>query len=82
SQRQLKSLAVSGYRIDAAIANTIDTADVPNLRRFQGPITLAEAFLNAAPKLTELNLDLKAESKSETPFPKMWDRHEIRTLTT
>ncbi|KAG8896711.1 hypothetical protein FRC00_005418, partial [Tulasnella sp. 408] len=82
SQPQLESLAFSGYRIDAAIANTIEPADVPNLRQFQGRTTLAQAFLHAAPKLNDLNLALGTESRSNTPFPQIWDGHKIRALTT
>lgn len=82
SQPQLKSLAVSGYRINTAIANTIETTDVPNLRKFQGPTSLANAILNAAPKLYDLNLDLTPEGRSETPLPQMWNGHTIRALTT
>ncbi|KAG8897161.1 hypothetical protein FRC00_004728, partial [Tulasnella sp. 408] len=82
SQPQLESLSLSGYRIDVAIANTIDTTDVPNLRKFQGRTTLAQAFLHAAPKLNDLNLALGTESRSNTPFPQIGDGHKIRALTT
>ncbi|KAG8901179.1 hypothetical protein FRC00_008562 [Tulasnella sp. 408] len=79
-QPQLEFLTVTGDHIDAAVVNSIETADVPNLKRFQGRIPLATAFLNTASKLDYLDLHLGHESVSKTPFPRMCNGHKIRVL--
>lgn len=76
-QPQLESLTVTGDHIDAAVANSIETADVPNLKRFQGRTPLATAFLNTASKLNYLDLHLGNESLSKTPFPRMCNGHKF-----
>lgn len=78
SRPQLESLAITGWRIDAAFANSIETADVPNLRRFDGPISLAKVFLDTALKLTSLHLDLSSEA--ETSFQRISNGHGVRVL--
>ncbi|KAG8896712.1 hypothetical protein FRC00_005419 [Tulasnella sp. 408] len=58
SQPQLTFLRLTSRAVQPALLKSIEAEDVPNLRKFQGTIQYAEAFLNAAPKLTKLDLQI------------------------
>ncbi|KAG8908456.1 hypothetical protein FRC00_011236, partial [Tulasnella sp. 408] len=80
SQPQLTFLRLTSHAVQPALLKRIEVEDVPNLRKFQGPIQYAEAFLNTAPKLTKLDLPVPRGGLAYSPPDEGWKGHKIRDL--
>lgn len=80
SQPQLEYIYLSGYDIDPVLVKSIETTDIPNLKRLHGPTAFAKACLDAAPKLNDLSLKLDLEGECHALFQETRNGHGIRVL--
>lgn len=80
SQPKLEYLSLKFLLNKPALLNNIEAGDVPHLNRFRGEARFARAFLNAASKLSTLDLFFEFDEPSYDPFRESWNGINIKTL--